>query len=224
MTDFISEISQSGGAELTLTAMLTTILCAFISGILIAGTYYISNKNRGANWSFTITLFMLPAIMSIIILFVGSNVARAFSLAGALTLIRFRSTGEPKDIGYIFFAAGAGLASGIGLYLYGLAFVLILCAAMLIAERFAAHENPMRLLKITIPEDLNYHDAFADIFGKYTSRQSLHAIKTADLGSVFVLSYYIRMKKGADEKAMLDALRCRNANLDITYSEIPRED
>ena len=223
MTDFITEITQSGGAELTMTAMLTTILCAFVSGVMIAGTYYISNKNKGAVRSFTITLFMLPAIMSIIILFVGSNVARAFSLAGALTLIRFRSTGEPKDIGYIFFAAGAGLAVGIGLYLYGTAFVLILCAAMLAAERLASNENPMRLLKITIPEDLNYHDAFSDIFESYTSRRSLHAIKTADLGSVFVLSYYVKMKSGADEKAMLDALRCRNANLDITYSEIPKE-
>ncbi len=224
MTDFMTEITQNGGTELTMTAMLTTILCAFISGVMIAAVYYGSNKNRGASWSFTVTLFMLPAIMSIIILFVGSNVARAFSLAGALTLIRFRSTGEPKDIGYIFFAAGAGLAAGIGLYLYGLAFVVILCAAMLIAERFASRENPMRLLKITIPEDLNYHDAFSDVFGEFTTRQSLHAVKTADLGSVFVLSYYVRMKRGADEKAMLDALRCRNANLDITYSEIPIED
>ena len=224
MSDFISTITQTESATLTMGAMLLTLLCAFVSGILISGAYYISNKDRGAGWTFIITLFMLPSIMSIIILFVGSNVARAFSRAGALTLIRFRSTGEPKDIGYVFFAAGAGLAAGIGLYLYGIAFVVILCAAMLIAERMAKRENPMRLLKITIPEDLNYHDAFKDVFKEYTSQQSLHAIKTADLGSVFVLSYYVRMKKGADEKAMLDAIRCRNANLDITYSEIPKAD
>ena len=213
---------QTEGTTLTMTAMLITILCSFISGILISAAYYISNKSRGASWNFIITLFMLPAIMSIIILFVGSNVARAFSLAGALTLIRFRSTGEPKDIGYVFFAAGAGLAAGIGLYIYGIAFVVILCAAMLVAEHLAKRENPMRLLKITIPEDLNYHDAFKDVFKEYTSQQSLYAIKTADLGSVFVLSYHVKMKKGADEKAMLDAIRCRNANLDITYSEMPK--
>ena len=224
MNDFISTITQSGGTELTMSMMLTTILCAFVSGILISGAYYLSNKNRGASWNFIITLFMLPSIMSIIILFVGSNVARAFSLAGALTLIRFRSTGEPKDIGYVFFAAGAGLAAGIGLYLYGIAFVVILCVAMLIAENLAKHENPMRRLKITIPEDLNYHNAFEDVFKEYTTQHSLHSIKTADLGSVFVLSYYVRMKKGADEKAMLNAIRCRNANLDITYSELPKAD
>ena len=224
MNEFISTITQTESTTLTMTAMLLTILCAFVSGILISGSHYISNKKRGASWNFIITLFMLPSIMSIIILFVGSNVARAFSLAGALTLIRFRSTGEPKDIGYVFFAAGAGLAAGIGLYLYGLAFVAILCAAMIIAEGLAKHENPMRLLKITIPEDLNYHDAFKDVFKEYTTQQSLYAIKTADLGSVFVLSYHIKMKKGADEKAMLDAIRCRNANLDITYSELPKVD
>ena len=224
MNELISAITQTEGTTLTMGTLLATILCAFVSGILISAAYYISNKNRGANRNFVITLFMLPAIMSIIILFVGSNVARAFSLAGALTLIRFRSTGEPKDIGYVFFAAGAGLAAGIGVYIYGIAFVVILCAAMLVAEYIAKRENPMRLLKITIPEDLNYHDAFGDIFKEYTSEQSLRAIKTADLGSVFVLSYYVKMKKGADEKAMLDAIRCRNANLDITYSEIPKTD
>lgn len=224
MNELISTMMQTEGTTLTITTLLVTILCAFVSGILISGAYYISNKNRGANWNFIITLFMLPAIMSIIILFVGSNVARAFSLAGALTLIRFRSTGEPKDIGYVFFAAGAGLAAGIGVYIYGIAFVVILCAAMLVAEHLASRENPMRLLKITIPEDLNYSDAFSDVFMEYTSEQSLHSIKTADLGSVFVLSYHVKMKKGADEKAMLDAIRCRNANLDITYSEIPKVD
>ena len=224
MEELISTMMQTGGTTLTMGALLATILCAFVSGIVISGAYYISNKIRGASWNFIITLFMLPAIMSIIILFVGSNVARAFSLAGALTLIRFRSTGEPKDIGYVFFAAGAGLAAGIGLYIYGIAFVVILCAAMIVAERLGSRENSMRLLKITIPEDLNYHDAFADVFKEYTTQNSLHAIKTADLGSVFVLTYYVRMKKGADEKAMLNDIRCRNANLDITYSEIPKTD
>ena len=224
MTDLINVMTQTESTTLTMIDMLTTILCSFISGILISGAYYLSNRKRGASWNFIITLFMLPSIMSIIILFVGSNVARAFSLAGALTLIRFRSTGEPKDIGYVFFAAGAGLAAGIGVYLYGIAFVAILCIAMLIAENLAKYENPMRRLKITIPEDLNYHNAFEDVFMEYTVQHSLHSIKTADLGSVFVLSYYVRMKKGADEKAMLDAIRCRNANLDITYSELPKAD
>lgn len=212
---------------MTFAAMALTMLCAVISGLLVGGTYYYTNRNENQNKNFIITLFMLPIIMGMIILFVGSNVARAFSLAGTVSIIRFRSTaGNPKEIGYIFFAVAAGLCSGIGYHLYGLVFVVILCAIMIIVENsgIADIKSEMRMLKITIPEDLNYHDVFADIFEEFTKKHILYAVKTADLGSVFILTYHVIMKNGLSEKEMLDKIRCRNANLDITYAQIPQAD
>jgi hypothetical protein len=165
-----------------------------------------------------ITLSMLPVILSIIILFVGSNVARAFSLAGTLSIIRFRSApGDPVDIGYIFFDIAAGLACGVGLFLYGAAFVLILCLFMIILNKvkFAEPKSLTKSLKITIPENLDYQGIFNDIFDKYTTSYSLQRVKTADLGSLYELVYTVKMKNDADEKQFIDDIRCRNGNLNI---------
>ena len=224
MTEFLNFFTQNSGDNMTVTALALTLVCSLVSGLLIGFTYDRTNKEELVQRNFIITLLMLPLIMSAIILFVGSNVARAFSLAGTVSIIRFRSApGDPKDIGYIFFSVAAGLCAGIGMYGYGLAFVIIVCLLMFLIEqsKFGRRQEHMRMLKITIPEDLNYHDAFADIFQKFTNKYGLYAVKTADLGSVFILTYHVLLKEGADEKDLLNELRCRNGNLDITYSEIP---
>ena len=224
MTEFFNYFTQTSGESMTASAMALTLLCSLVSGLLIGLTYEKTNKNELIQRNFILTLLMLPLVMSAIILFVGSNVARAFSLAGTVSIIRFRSApGDPKEIGYIFFSVAAGLCAGIGMFGYGLAFVVIVCLIMLLIEKspFGKQHEHMRMLKITIPEDLNYHDAFAEPFQKFTEKQSLYAVKTADLGSVFILTYHILLKKDANEKELINELRCRNGNLDITYSEIP---
>jgi len=161
---------------------------------------------------------MLPIILSVIILFIGSNIARAFSLAGTLSIIRFRSApGDPKDIGYIFFDIAAGLACGVGLFGYGAIFVVILCLIMILAEKFKFFEKKQmqKVLKITIPENLNYQGAFDEILKKYTKKYSLTRIKTTDLGSLFELNYNVIMLHDEDEQEFINELRCRNGNLNI---------
>ena len=117
---------------------------------------------------------MLPAILSVIIIFVGSNIARAFSLAGTLSIIRFRSApGDPKDIGFIFFSIAAGLASGVGLYGYGALFAALLSVIIVIAEKkeLFLKKTVSKKLRITVPEDLNYEGAFDEVL-KNTSKNS----------------------------------------------------
>lgn len=204
-------------SDISITTALIAMGVSIIFGLIIAGTYTLTHEGRHQQ-SFAVTLTMLPVILAVIIIFVGSNVARAFSLAGTLSIIRFRSApGDPKDIAYIFFAIAAGLACGIGLYFYGGVFVLILCLFMFILTKvnFAANSDTARVLKITIPEDLDYAGAFNDIFGQYTKRNKLTRIKTTDLGSLYELSYDITMNPDTSEKDFIDALRCRNGNLNI---------
>ncbi len=225
MNDFLTFLTAGGSADaLSIQNVLFALLVSGLSGIIIGFTYAKTNDSENVQRSFVLTLFMLPVIMSMIILFVGSNIARAFSLAGTVSIIRFRSApGAPKDIGYIFFSVAAGLACGIGFFVYGLVFVVILCIVMAVLEKsnFGCPRARARMLKITIPENLNYAGAFTDIFETYTKRTSLNAIKTADLGSVFVLTYHVILTDDADEKDMIDQLRCRNGNLTISMSEIP---
>ncbi|MGN1115502.1 MAG: DUF4956 domain-containing protein [Candidatus Ornithomonoglobus sp.] len=200
---------------------LVTLLAALIFGVVISITYMKTQKQEGYSQSLALTLTMLPVILAMIIMFVGSNVARAFSLAGTLSIIRFRSApGEPKDIGYIFFDIAAGLACGVGQFMYGALFVIIVCLFMtaLSVFRFGTPKADMKTLKITIPEDLDYQNAFNDILDKYAAHYTLKKVRTTDLGSLFELEYKINMKKDSNDKKLIDELRCRNGNLSIILS------
>lgn len=191
MDNLFNEILSNVSTEMTVDSAVTTILIAVLMGFAIAFTYF-KTQEKNFQRSLAVTLLMLPAILSVIILFVGSNIARAFSLAGTLSIIRFRSApGDPKDIGFIFFDIAAGLACGVGLYGYGAIFVVILCTMIIIAEKCRLFEKKSieKTLKITIPEDLNYQGTFDDILKQYTKKYALTKIKTTDLGSLFELCY-----------------------------------
>ena len=157
MDNLFNEILTNVSADMTVTSAVITILIAGVMGLVIAFTYFKTQEAETFQRSMAITLLMLPMILSVIILFVGSNIARAFSLAGTLSIIRFRSApGDPKDIGFIFFDIAAGLACGVGLYGYGAIFVVILCVIIILAEKVRLFERKtvQKTLKITIPEDL----------------------------------------------------------------------
>lgn len=213
--------------ELTFVSALIAMVTSILLGGVIAFTYYKTQAEESFQRSMAITLVMLPVILSVIILFVGSNIARAFSLAGTLSIIRFRSApGDPKDIGFIFFDIAAGLACGVGLYGYGAVFVLLLCVIMVIIEkcRLFAPKSLQKTLKITIPEDLNYQGAFDDILKTYTKKYSLTKIKTTDLGSLFELCYQVTMDAAQNEQEFLNEPRCRNGNLNITLAVAPHSE
>ncbi len=225
MTDLFNNILTNITSEITVTSALVTIVSALVFGLVIAFTYYKTQDENIYQRSLAVTLLMLPVILSVIILFVGSNIARAFSLAGTLSIIRFRSApGDPKDIGFIFFDIAAGLACGVGMFGYGAMFVVILCAVMVIVEKIGLFKNKgaQKLLRITVPEDLNYKEAFDEVLKAHTSRFTLEKIKTTDLGSLFEVSYRISAKPGLDEQELINELRCRNGNLTVMLTESPK--
>jgi len=217
MDILFNEILSNVSADITVSGAIVTMLVAIAFGAAIGFTYY---KIQEENYqrSMAVTLLMLPVILSVVILFIGSNIARAFSLAGTLSIIRFRSApGDPKDIGFIFFDIAAGLACGVGLFAYGAIFVVLLCVVMIICEkcRFFEKKSVQKTLRITIPESLNYQGAFDEILKKYTRKYTLTRIKTTDLGSLFELCYTVIMLHDEDEQEFINELRCRNGNLNI---------
>ena len=224
MADLITSLNSSISeyvAQINVHTIIITLLTAAVFGLVISITYMKTQRGGVYSQSMAITLTILPVILSVIILFVSDNFARAFSLAGTLSIIRFRSApGEPKDIGFIFFAVAAGLACGVGQYIYGAIFVVLVCALMVVLSlvRFASPKASVKKLKITIPEDLDYENAFSDIFEKYTTDCKPISVKTTDLGSLFELAYSVTMKETGTDKAFIDELRCRNGNLSIILS------
>ena len=223
MNDLFNFILTNNTTDMSVSGMCIALLVSVLFGLAIGFTYF---KTQTENYqrNMAVTIAMLPVILSIIILFVGSNIARAFSLAGTLSIIRFRSVpGDPKDIGFIFFAIAAGLSCGVGLYGYGALFVLILCVLILVIEKTGifTKKDVHKTLKITIPENLNYEGAFDDLLLKYTKNYTLERIKTTDLGSLFELVYGVTMKDGQNEQEFLNELRCRNGNLTIILAVAP---
>jgi len=213
--------STTAATTISLGDAILTIIVSFILGALISFTYMKTSTKGGYSQNFALTLVIIPTVIAIIVFLVGSNVARAFSLAGALSIIRFRSApGDSKDISYVLFTTSAGLAVGTGLFGYGILFTGSLCLLMYVLKlvNFGANKTSKNLLKITIPEDLDYEGVFDDLFLQYTIGHELLKVKTTDLGSLFQLVYTVVLNNETSQKEFIDKLRCRNGNLNITLS------
>ena len=153
-----------------------------------------------------------------VILLVNGSLGTGVAVMGAFGLVRFRSLpGSARDIGSIFMAMAVGLATGTGYLGAAVLFVAVAGGVQmaLLASPFAEGNARERELKITIPETLEFEDAFDDLFDRYTDKVELESVKTSGMGSVFELKYRVRMRKNAAHKEFLDALRCRNGNLPI---------
>lgn len=213
-------ISSTNGDSFTLRNAIIIILSSSLLGLFISFMYNKTYK-KSSNNDFSITLIMLPVIISIIILLVGNNVARAFSLAGAFSIIRFRNApASTKEITYVFFSLAVGLTCGMGYIGYAIIFTIILCGLMFLLTKnklFSTNGKSMNL-KITIPENLNYDGVFDEVFEKYTNSYNIEMIRTRDFGSLFELNYSIILKSDINQKNFLDDLRCKNGNLNITLT------
>lgn len=207
----------------TTIAVSDFLLCigaALLIGLFLALIY--TYKSR-YTMSFVVTLAILPAVVCVVIMMVNGNVGAGVAVAGAFSLVRFRSVpGTAKEIGTIFLAMGAGLICGMGYLGYALLFSLILGVCMLVYNLIGFGTTKKacleKTLRITIPEDLNYSEVFTDLMEKYTSRYELVQVKTTNLGSLFKLVYNLRLKDATKEKEFIDALRCRNGNLEINMA------
>lgn len=222
MLDSIFSIDLAD-TELLLTNAIITVTVAILIGAIISVTYMKTNSGTYTQ-GFTLTMVLLPAVVAIIILLIGSNIARAFSLAGAFSIIRFRSAaGDPKDITFVLFTMAAGLACGVGAFGYAAIFTIILCVLMVVLDRikFGVRNSEEKLLKVTIPENLGYEQAFNEVFAKHRVEHELQKIRTSELGSLYELVYRVRFQQHTDQKEFLDDIRCRNGNLDLSLTMSP---
>lgn len=199
----------------------TFFLClgvAIATGVMLAFmTYYGSRSSK----SFFVTTALLPAAVTTIIILINGNIGAGITVAGAFTLVRFRSAqGTAKEICIIFVSMVAGLAYGMGYLAYGAIFAVVAGACLMLCTKLRLWERKPsakeKTLRITIPEDLDYTTVFDDLFDKYTTSRELIQAKSADLGSVFRLTYNLTLKDPAQEKAFIDELRVRNGNLEIS--------
>lgn len=198
------------------------LLCIGVSlvlGLVLALGFMFRNRYTK---SFVVTLALLPSVVCIVIMMVNGNVGAGVAVAGAFSLVRFRSVpGSAREITMLFLAMGAGLIAGMGYLGYAVLFTLVMVLMNLLYNSLGfglGKKNIHKTMTITIPEDLNYTEVFADILDAYTSHYELVRVKTTNLGSLFRLTYDLTLKNESQEKELIDKLRCRNGNLEISIA------
>lgn len=206
---------------ISLTDFLFCVGVALVVGLIMALSYMFRTRYTK---SFVLTLALLPAVVCVVIMMVNGNVGAGVAVAGAFSLVRFRSVpGTAKEIATIFLAMGAGLICGMGYLGYAVLFTTLMCAIFLIYNNFdfGAKKNTAiyKSFRITIPEDLDYTGVFEEVFKDYTSACELVKVKTINMGSMFRLTYDVVLKDPAKEKELIDKLRCRNGNLEINVTK-----
>ena len=208
-------------AVISVTDFLLCLGCALALGLVMAFAYMYRTRYTK---SFVITLALLPAVVCVVIMLVNGNVGTGVAVAGAFSLVRFRSVpGTAKEICTLFLAMGAGLIVGMGYLGFAVLFTVVMCVIFLLYNclDFGTKKNAatFKTFTITIPEDLDYSGVFDDVFAEYTRSHDLIRVKTTNMGSMFKLTYNVELADATREKEMIDKLRCRNGNLEIAVSK-----
>lgn len=209
-------------SSLEIGGFIISILVAVVVGVIFGFMCFFKSKSSK---SFLITLALLPASVAMVIMLVNGNIGAGIAVAGAFSLVRFRSAqGSAKEICSIFIAMAGGLAFGMGYIAYGAIFMIISGGLLMLFSSVRIWEHnevsKEKLLKVYIPENLDYNTVFDDILNKYTKKYRLIKVKSTNLGSMFQISYEIVLKNLMDEKNFIDEIRCRNGNLEIMIERV----
>lgn len=188
------------------TALVLGVLASFVFGVK---TYHSS--------SLAIAMALLPAAVTMVIMLVNGNVGAGLAVAGTFALVRFRSApGTAREVTGIFFTVALGLACGMGYVILAAVFFIVFSAALLLLTLTDfGKQGGARQLKITIPENLDFEGLFDDLFETYTSSHELVRVRTTNMGTLFELTYSVKLKDTKISKQFIDDLRCRNGNLNI---------
>jgi len=200
--------------------LLMSTAASLVLGTIAAMIHRFRNT---ASKQFIITLALLPVIVQIVILLVNGNLGTGVAVAGTFSLVRFRSMpGTARDICSIFLAMAIGLATGTGYLAVAVLLVLVVGGMSLLftVSPFGESKAGEKELKVSIPESLDYTGAFDDLFKRYTTSARLDRVRTTNMGSLYQLTYRIVLKDTSEEKKLLDDMRCRNGNLEISCGKV----
>lgn len=220
MLDSILSLSSAG---LTVSEFIFCTVFSIFYGVIIARIHMYKNQYSK---NFILTLILLPLIVQTVIMLVNGNLGTGVAVAGAFSLVRFRSVpGNSREIASIFLGMTVGLAAGMGYVAIGGLLVLIVGIIMLLVSNLPVGQmnQMMRDLKVTIPENLDYEGIFDDLFAEYTTQNELLKVRTVNMGSLYELHYHILFRGDKSEKKFLDELRCWNGNLTIVCGRVAQD-
>ena len=211
-------------ANVTTAGFFLILFSSIVTGILFSALYIFNRRYQTMTPGLALAIVLVPVAVSIVVLMVGRNIATGLGLSGIFVLIRFRSGPvETKDLAYLFVSICCGVVNGVGYVGYALIFALVMLLVISVLEMAnwgGSHDEEM-LLKIWVPETLNFQGEFDAVLKKHCKGFKLLMIRTTDFGSMCELRYRIRPKKGMDQKKMIDDIRVKNGNMNVVLVVAP---
>ncbi|ERG67853.1 DUF4956 domain-containing protein [Exiguobacterium chiriqhucha] len=228
MTDFFNEVSQLADVTSRLTVLEAgaAIFLSFILTLCIAYLYKKTHTGARYSQSFVQTIIIMGVTVSVVMIVIGNNVAVAFGLVGAFSIIRFRSAmSDPKDIAFIFFGMAAGISCGLGFYILAILFTISLSVIILVLYMFdfGRGGSDKKRLSITVPENLHDETAFDGVLAAHYKYYALRSVETTNLGTMIQLVYIVQNKDGVRDKQVIDELRKMNGNLKVSVNYLNTE-
>lgn len=228
MTDFFDQLQLLADttSRLTLVEAFLAIVLSFVLTLAIAFTYRLTHTGARYSQSFVQTIIIMGVVVSVIMIVIGNNIAVAFGLVGAFSIIRFRSAmSDPKDIAFIFFGMAAGITSGLGYYMIAILFTVTLIAIIyfLYTINFGQSSQLRKRLTLTVPENLHDETVFNAILDEHLAFYVLRSIETANQGTMIQLQYVIENKPETNDKMLMDELRKANGNLKVSINYLSTE-
>jgi uncharacterized membrane protein YhiD involved in acid resistance len=206
-------------AEFSVLEVVVVLALSFTLSAFIGWIYKITHRGTSYTQSFVFSLVLNGMIVAVIMMIVGSNIARAFSLVGALSIIRFRNAvKETRDVGFIFFTMAMGMAIGTRFYLLGVIATIVISLVILLMTRFDWYSREMtsQILRIQLPSGVPFDTIFDNAFLKYTSTSELISVDSVHGGLLTDLTYSIGMKKSNQVQEFLTEIRSLNGNNKVT--------
>ncbi|MBW6433868.1 DUF4956 domain-containing protein [Actinoplanes hulinensis] len=192
---------------------------SFLLSAFIAWVYRFTHRNVSYSQSYVQTLVILGMLIALIMLVVGSNIARAFALVGALSVVRFRNAiKETRDVVFIFLVMGVGMAAGTRFYTLAVVAAVAISLIILVMYRFNwfAANVQRQVVKVQVPPDGNYTDNIQDVLITLTSEFELVSIESIRGGALTELMYTVRLKKGTEPGELITKLGERTGGQRVT--------
>lgn len=213
-----SSIFDSSATGMEITNVLIVALVGAILGVVIALAHKMTSRTTK---DFLVTIATLPILVTVVMMMINGSLGTSIAILGAFSLVRFRSMpGSAKELLSVFFSMAIGLALGMGHVLFASVFTAIVAGLEIFYDKVTLFSNNRgeQVLKIVIPEDMDYTKVFQEEFKKYTVKHELMKSKTINMGSLYKVTYLVQLKNRAKEKEFIDAIRVKNCNLQVLLS------
>ncbi len=210
---------QDLSGEFSVLDVVVVLLLSFVLSAFIGWIYKQTHRGTSYTQSFVFTLVINGMVVALVMMIVGSNIARAFSLVGALSIIRFRNAvKESRDVGFIFLSMAIGMAVGTKFYLLAIVAAVVISLIILLMTRFNwyAREMNSQILRVQIPNGVPFDKMFDSLFLKYTSSSELISVDSVHSGMLTELTYSIGMKKSSMIQEFITEIKSLNGNNKVT--------